>query len=88
MFSLLAFVLAADPVFIVENRCPVAFIVTNKMPKAVPAVTAAVKTFPQFGYNASHNCPQCGRQQLRIAGYVGNGQHVHTCPNDGISWVH
>lgn len=87
MLALLAIVCAADvPQFEVVNRMPVTVVVVNKMP-AAPGVAAA-RTFRNGSYNPSHNCPSCGRQQLRIAGYVGNGQHRHVCPFDQTWWVH
>lgn len=82
MLSLLLLVCAADPQITVVNKCPVT--VVNKMAPAV----AVVRTFQSSGYHAGHNCPTCGRQQFRVAGFAGNGQHRHTCPYDGTSWVH
>ncbi len=86
MFLLLSFVCAVDvPQFQVTNKCPPAYTVVNKI--AAPAV-AAKPVFRGEQYNASHSCPTCGRQQLRIDGYTGGGQHRHVCPVDGTSWVH
>lgn len=56
--------------------------------KAAPAVAAT--TFRQSGpvYNASHNCPSCGRSQYVISGGVKGGYHTHTCRYDGTVWYH
>lgn len=84
MFAVLMVALAADPQFVVVNKCPPTFTVVNKC--AAPAVAA--KTFRGESFHAGHNCPNCGRSQYRIAGWVGNGQHRHTCASCGTSWIH
>lgn len=84
MFLALMAALAADPQFTVVNKCPPVFTVVNKT--AAPVVAA--RTFRGDQFNASHNCPNCNRSQFRISGWVGNGQHRHTCASCGTSWVH
>jgi predicted RNA-binding Zn-ribbon protein involved in translation (DUF1610 family) len=40
-------------------------------------------------FNASHQCPNCGAQQLVISGKgPAPGSHTHTCPNCGTVWYH
>lgn len=41
-------------------------------------------------YNASHNCPRCGRQQLDIENENGPGSntHIHKCDSCGTQWYH
>lgn len=86
LVHMLAFALTAEPPpkFEVVNKCPPAFTVVNK---TAPAV-AVTRPFRGERFNASHQCPQCGRTQYRIAGWVGNGQHRHTCVSCGTSWIH
>lgn len=89
MLTLLLLSLGAGPTFTVENKCPPAFSVVNLIPakvKAAPAVAA--RTFPAGALHAGHNCQLCGRQQLRIDSYAGNGQHYHRCSYDGALWRH
>lgn len=54
---------------------------------AAPAV-AAKRTFPNGGYHAGHNCPNCGRPQFVISGGSKYGTHSHTCPSCGTTWNH
>lgn len=85
MFAILMLTLAADPNIEVVNLCPPKIEVVNLCP-AAPVVAA--RTFRVEQFNASHNCPNCGQSQYRISGWVGNGQHRHTCASCGTSWVH
>lgn len=84
MFLALIVTLTISPPFEVVNKCPPAFTVVNKCP-AAPAVAA--RTFRGESFHAGHNCPNCGRSQYRIAGWVGNGRHRHACASCGTSWV-
>ena len=65
------------PVFVVENKCPPAFVVVNKMPAVPPAPAAAPQVLhwhrcgacgtmwahadDSFGSVPAHTCPRCGR---------------------------
>lgn len=53
-----------------------------------PAVAPVARPFRNGDYHSGHDCPACGRQQLRISGSAGAGQHFHTCPVDGTVWKH
>jgi hypothetical protein len=86
MFAVLMVALAADPEFVVVNKCPPVFTVVNKMP-AAPAV-AAKPIFRGPVFNASHNCPTCGRSQFVISSGGKGGTHTHTCRYDGTVWFH
>lgn len=56
--------------------------------RAAPAVAAA-STFQRGPvFNASHNCPTCGRSQFVISGGAKGGRHTHTCRYDGTVWYH
>lgn len=47
---------------------------------------AVPRTFP--GFDASHNCPECGRSQFGVSGRGPTpGSHTHTC-SAGHSWWH
>lgn len=55
--------------------------------EAVPAVAA--RTFQRGPvFNASHDCPTCGRSQYVISGGRKGGYHTHTCRYDGTVWYH
>lgn len=81
MFVALLLTLASPPAFVVENKMP-PFVVVNRI--AAPEVAA--RTFPVF--NASHNCPKCGREQLRISSGAKGRSQTHTCTYDGTVWFH
>lgn len=86
MFAVLLLVAGADPAFEVVNKCPpVKFTVVNKMPAA--PVVAAKKAFRGDNFHAGHQCPECGRTQYVISGWLPNGQHRHVC-SAGHSWIH
>jgi hypothetical protein len=57
-------------------------------PVAPEVAPARARTFQRERYNPSHRCENCGRSQFVISGWVGNGQHRHTCSACGLSWVH
>jgi len=50
------------------------------------AVKPTFRSGPVF--NASHNCPACGRSQYVISGGAKGGRHTHTCRYDGTVWYH
>ena len=58
--------------------------------RAAPAVAAA--TFQRgvsYGFNRSHDCPGCGREQLVQAGRgPARGTHYHVCSSCSSSWYH
>jgi hypothetical protein len=40
-------------------------------------------------YNASHNCPKCGKSEFRVSGPgPALNTHTHTCTSCGSSWYH
>lgn len=56
--------------------------------KAAPVVAVA-STFQRGPvFNASHDCPTCGRSQYVISGGAKGGRHTHTCRYDGTVWYH
>lgn len=88
MFALTLLLLTpvADPTpIVVVNRCPPVLTVVNKTPGVVRAKAA---TFRSGSYHADHDCPTCGREQLRVGGWIGNGQHYHSCRSCGTTWRH
>lgn len=58
--------------------------------KKTAPVVAVASTFRAAGpvFNASHNCPTCGRSQFVISGGAKGGYHTHTCRHDGTVWYH
>lgn len=58
--------------------------------KAAPAVAA--RTFQRgvdYGFNRSHDCPNCKREQLTQAGRgPTRGSHYHVCASCSSSWYH
>lgn len=39
-------------------------------------------------FNASHNCPECGRNQFVVSGNGPGRTHTHTCNKCGTTWYH
>lgn len=76
------------PIFTVENKCPPKFTVVNLTPKLAVPVVAAKPTFRQPKHHSGHDCPNCGRSQYRISGWLPDGDHIHRCSSCGTSWSH
>lgn len=53
--------------------------------QAVSEVTAP-KTF--LIKHEGHDCPNCGRSQYRISGWLPDGDHIHRCSSCGTAWSH
>lgn len=78
----LLLVLAAPPQFPPVREAPPQF------PPVQAAPVVAAQTFRGPVYNASHQCPTCGRSQFVIHSGFKGGTHTHRCPYDGTVWQH
>lgn len=87
MLSFLLLALAAPPEFVVVDKTVPKFTVVDKT-KTPGVVKAKAATFRSGNEHAGHDCPTCGREQLRVGGWVGNGQHYHSCRSCGTTWRH
>ncbi len=59
----------------------------NGVPKyQVVREVAAPSTFPVK--HLDHSCPNCGKSQYRIDGWLSNGEHQHRCQSCGTVWRH
>lgn len=90
--TLLSFVMAEGPAvkgYVQKSEPPA--VKGFVAPKATAASGVAARTFrngANYGYHAGHNCPNCGREQLRPSSGTKWGPHWHTCANCLSTWRH